>query len=134
MDVKKVGDNLVMTRMSSFICGDNPSRNASLMLELICGPYKPAAFVDSYSDPCTTHIQLQTPMGCPVYSWTVLLHLIGAILIIIGLILTICGKFTQRWLFQVLIPLLIFVTLIEICATKNTIPIPVFGRKKIGHQ
>ena len=58
-------------------------------------------------------------MGCPVYSWTLLKHLIGTILIMIGLILTICGKFTQRWLLQVLIPLLIFVSAIEICAAKG---------------
>jgi len=119
MDVKKVGGNLVMTRMSSFICGSNESRNESFMLELVCGPDKPAVFVDSYSDPCIIHMQLQSPMGCAVYSWTVLLHLIGAILIMIGLILTICGKFTQRWLLQVLIPLLIFVTAIEVCALKG---------------
>ena len=58
-------------------------------------------------------------MGCPVYSWTVLLHLIGTILIMIGLILTICGKFTQRWLLQVLIPMLIFVAAVEVCALKG---------------
>jgi hypothetical protein len=119
MDVKKVDGNLVMTRTSIYTCAENPSKNESFSLELICGPLKSAAFVDSYSDPCTIHMQLQTPMGCPVYSWTVLLHLIGTFLIMIGLILTICGKFTQRWLLQVLIPILIFVTAIEICALKG---------------
>ncbi len=94
MEVKKVDGNLMMTRSSTLICADNQSKLSSFALELICGPEKPAAFVDSYSDPCVMHIQLQTPMGCPVYSWTVLLHLIGTILIMIGLILTICGKFT----------------------------------------
>lgn len=119
MDVSKVSGNLVMTRNSHYVCGDNPARNESFMLELVCGPEKTPAYVDSYSDPCTVHIQLQTKMGCPVYSWTLLKHLIGTILIMIGLILTICGKFTQRWLLQVLIPLLIFVSAIEICAAKG---------------
>jgi membrane-associated HD superfamily phosphohydrolase len=119
MDIKKVDGNLFMTRTSAFTCGENSLKNESFMLELICGPEKQAAFVDSYSDPCTMHIQLQTPMGCPVYSWTVLLHLIGAILVMIGLILTICGKFTQRWLLQVLIPMLIFISAVEICALKG---------------
>lgn len=108
-----------MTRNSTFMCGSDPKRNSSFALELICGPENPAAYVDSYVDPCIIHIQMMHPMGCPVYSWTVLLHLIGAILIIIGLILTICGKFTQRWLLQVFIPILIFAAVIEICSFKG---------------
>lgn len=56
MEVKKDDGNLVMTRSSTFICAENPSRMSSFALELVCGPDKPAAFVDSYSDPCVMHI------------------------------------------------------------------------------
>jgi len=58
MEVRKVDGNLVMSRTSNFTCGENPAKNESFSLELICGPEKPAAFVDSYSDPCIMHIQL----------------------------------------------------------------------------
>ena len=56
MEVKKVDGNLVMTRSSTLTCAENPSRKSSFALELVCGPEKPAAFVDSYSDPCVMHI------------------------------------------------------------------------------
>jgi len=92
MEVKKVGENLLMSRKYYHLCGSDPLRNLSFSLELVCGNDKAPIYLDE--DPCDIHILLQTKMGCPIYNLTILYHLFATVLILIGLILTVCGKFT----------------------------------------